>query len=461
MTLLANPERLAHEAIAAALRPPPPIDYLDWAERHVVFDEPIPGPFNKTLFPYFTEILRALSPQDPCRYVTIVSSAQIGKTTIGNIFACGALSMARGTFLYAHPTEDNARRWSRMKLSPMMRATPIVNDQFPQRARDGADNVLFKERRDGLARILISGANSPASLSQITVDWQCQDDLAKWEPNAAGDPETQADNRSRAIEFAKILKTSTPLILPGCKITKDFVAGSQEMPFVPCPHCGEKQVLEWENMLANLGPERPDDAHFTCIACGAVIEEHHRPQMLAGFEWRARNAAARREHRSFYIWSAYSCLQSWSRIAAEWLRACGDPGAEQTFICDTVGKAYKAQSESPPWDVLRERGAQSHYARGAIPQGALLLMLGIDCQVDRVEWQLVGFGAHYTRFVIDYGIMIGISVTKIASATSTWCWRSGGRTAPVASSASISPRSTATSIPKTCGASPAGTRRLS
>ena len=28
MTMLVNPERLAHEAIAAALRPPPPIDYL-------------------------------------------------------------------------------------------------------------------------------------------------------------------------------------------------------------------------------------------------------------------------------------------------------------------------------------------------------------------------------------------------------------------------------------------------
>jgi hypothetical protein len=57
-----------------------------------------------------------------------------------------------------------------------------------------------------------------------------------------------------------------------------------------------------------------------------VIEEHHRPEMLAGFEWRARNPAAKREHRSFWIWSAYSYLQSWARIAAEWLKARGEPG---------------------------------------------------------------------------------------------------------------------------------------
>ena len=405
MTMLANPERLAHEAIAAAFRPAPPIDYLAFAEQHVSFDEPIPGPFNRALFPYFTEILRALSPQDPCRFVSIVSSAQIGKTTIGNIFACGALTMARGTVLYCHPTDDNARRWSRMKLSPMMRATPIVAEQFPQRARDGADNVLFKERRDGLARLLITGANSPASLSQVTAEFVIADDLSKWEPNSAGDPETQADNRARAIEFAKILKISTPLVLPGCKITKNFELGSQEMPFVPCPHCGVMMVLEWDNMLAALDPEHPERACFSCIVCGGVIEEHHRPQMLAGFEWRAQNAAARREHRSFYIWSAYSALQSWSRIAQEWLKARGDPGAEQTFICDTVGKAYRAQGESPPWEMLRDRAAQSHYVRGNVPRGALSLMLGIDCQADRAEWQLVGFGEHYRRYVIDYGIV--------------------------------------------------------
>jgi phage terminase large subunit GpA-like protein len=405
MAQLANSERLAHAAIAAAFRPAPIIDYLDFAERHVVFDDPIPGPFDSSKFPYFVEILRALSPADPCRIVTLISSAQIGKTTLAELFTLGSLIMGRGTVMYCHPTDDNARRFSRMKLSPMMRATSIVAEQFPQRTRDGADNVLFKERRDGLARLLLTGANSPASLSQVTAEFLIEDDLAKYEPNSAGDPETQADNRTRAIEFAKILKISTPLVLPGCKITRNFELGSMEMPYVPCPHCGEMQVLEWDNMLANLDPEHPEHAHFTCGACGGVIEEHHRTQMLAGFEWRAQNPAARREHRSFYIWSAYSYLQSWSRIAQEWLKARGDPGAEQTFSCDTVGKAFRAQGESPPWETLRDRAAQSHYIRGTIPKGALLYMLGIDCQIDRVEWQLVGYGAEYRRYVIDYGII--------------------------------------------------------
>src|SRR5262249_21011118 len=159
--------------------------------------------------------------------------------------------------------------------------------------------------------ILISGANSPASLSQVSMHRQLQDDLSKWEMNTAGDPESQADNRSRADEFAKIFKTSTPLIEPGCRISHNFREGSQEHPYVPCPHCRHMQVLEWENMLAASDLAHPERAHFTCIACARPIEEHHRTEMLAAFEWRAHNWSAARHHRSFWIWSAYSVLQSW------------------------------------------------------------------------------------------------------------------------------------------------------
>lgn len=301
MSLLANPERISREALAAAWAPPPPVDYLQWAEDNVTFaqGEPFPGTYNRANFPYFDAILQALSPSDPCRFVTFVGSAQIGKTVLASIFALGSVTMGRGTTLVCHTTTDNGLRWSKLKLQPMMRSIPIVHEHFPQRSRVTSDALLYKERSDGLATLLITAANSPASLSQITVNFQVQDYLAKWENNTAGNPETMAGNRSRAVEFAKILKTSTPLVLPGCRITKDLEAGSRETPFVPCPHCSHMQVLTWDNMLSQLDPEHPEDACFSCIACGCIIEERHRPQMLTGFEWRASNPAAGREHRSF------------------------------------------------------------------------------------------------------------------------------------------------------------------
>jgi hypothetical protein len=94
----ANPERMVLEAIAAALTPPP-IDYLAFAVEHIVLDGPFAGPYNRALFPFFDEILRALGPEDPCRYVTLMSSAQCGKTTIAGTFTLGAVNLGpRGVF---------------------------------------------------------------------------------------------------------------------------------------------------------------------------------------------------------------------------------------------------------------------------------------------------------------------------------------------------------------------------
>ena len=121
---------------------------------------------------------RRWGPDDPCRYVTLMASAQSGKTTLSEIFCLASLSQSRGSFLVVHPTTDNAVRWSKMKLAPMMRSTAVVRAQFPQRANDSMASVLYKERQDGLARLLITGANSPASLSQVTIDNQVQDDVA-------------------------------------------------------------------------------------------------------------------------------------------------------------------------------------------------------------------------------------------------------------------------------------------
>lgn len=406
----ANAERLGRDVLAEVLTPPPDVDYLDWAERNIVFskrESPFPGPYNRDLFPYFDEILRALSPADPCRVVTIMKSAQLGGTVVANIFTLGSIDMDPGDILYVHPTENNAARWSKMKLAPMLRNTTALARLFPMKNRDGLDSLLYKERVDGRGAIQISGANSAASLSQVSMTRQVQDDLSKWENNSAGDPETQADSRSRAYEFAKILKISTPLIMPGCRITRNFEEGSQEHLYVPCPHCGHFQTLDWENMLTNLDEEKPEDVHFVCAECGATIEEHHRSAIVRRGEWRASNPKAKRHHRSFHLWSVVSALQSWERIAREWLCAKGDPASEQTFLNDTVGRAYVTAGEAPPWETLRDRGATSDYPRGKIPAGGLVLTIGVDCQGDRVEWQAVSWGRDFRRFVVDYGVIPG------------------------------------------------------
>ncbi|SHO65826.1 Phage terminase, large subunit GpA [Pseudoxanthobacter soli DSM 19599] len=412
---VANPDYIHGQAASEVLEPPPPVDYVKWAVNNIEFGEndQFPGPFDLDLFPFFIEPLKALSPDDPCRIVTLAKSAQVGGTILATVFVCGSMAMDPCHFLFTHPTDENGRRWSKMKLAPMLRSTVSLRAIFAAGTKESADALMYKETRDGRGVIQISGANSPAQLSQVTMRRQVQDDLSKWAPNAAGDPEGQADSRSLAHEFAKIFKISTPLVEPGCKITKNLRDGSQEFFHVPCPHCGHRQVLEWGNMLANLDEHHPERAHFTCVACGVEIQEHHRPQMLrraakeAHHGYIARNPAARRQHRSFHIWSAYSPLQSWERIARAWLKAKGDPAAEQTFLNDIAGLAFKTSGEAPPWETLRDRAAATGVERGRIPLGGLVVTLGIDCQGDRVEWQAVAWGRERRRWHFDVGVIPG------------------------------------------------------
>lgn len=408
---LANPSRMAWTVLTDAWRPSPPVDYEAWAIRNITFTEResnFPGPYNPDLFPYFSEILAALSPDDPCRIVTVTKSAQIGGTVLANIFTLGSLDLDPCDFLYVHPTEENARRWSKMKLVPMIRESPRLRDIFPDKSRDASDSVLYKERVDGRGSIQITGANSPSSLSQVSMRRQVQDDLAKWATDRdAGDPEILADSRSRAFEFAKVFKVSTPLIQPGCRITRNFEAGSQESLQLPCPHCGYYQTLEPENFIANVDDDHPERSCFTCVECGVEIREHHRPEMLRRGRWVAKNPSAKREHRSFTIWSAYSRLQSFERIAREWIAARGLPDREKGVYNDTFGKVYEVKGEAPPWQDLRDRADTVGHRRGSIPEPGIVVSIGVDVQDGWLAWHAVAWSRDGRRYVIDYAHIEG------------------------------------------------------
>lgn len=417
-TMLANPERMAQEVMAEALEPPPPVDFRAWAISNVRFgaESPIPGPYNPDLFPFFDRILEVLGPEHPARTVVLQKSAQIGGTVLAQIFIGGSLDLDPKLVLYSHPTTDNASRWVKQKWRPFLRQTSSLTRLFPATtSRDGSNSLLYQERIDGRGAIQISGANSEASLSMISPVLQVQDDLSKWEMNNAGDPESQADTRSKAFDWAKIFKISTPLIKAGCRISRAYKESTQERFQVPCPQCGHRHSLEWENFVTSIDPEKPGAAHFTCPKNGCIIEQHDLRDILRQGEWVARNPGA--EVVGFYLWSAYSLLESWKRIALTWLAAKGDAAKEQAFFNDYLGLPYEAAGESPPWEEIKAQADEDGHERGVIPPGGLLLSMGIDCQADRVEWHLRTHGSEVRAWTIDYGVIEGhISSTETRAA---------------------------------------------
>jgi phage terminase large subunit GpA-like protein len=411
-------EGLVADAIAAALRPAPPVDLCAWTERNIIFDanEPFPGPYDLNRFPFFRRPLEVLSPEHPAREVSFRKSAQIGGTILGDAFLLGWLDLCPSILMCVQPTLPQGRTWVNNKIKPHVRKSPglqaILSFDNP---RDGKATELLFERLDARGTVIVTGANSAASLSQHTVKAQLQDDLSKWQNNDAGDPETQADSRSRAFEDAKIFKVGTPMEEGNCRINRNFLAGTQEHYHVACRQCGHLQPLEWPNMQANIDAALADGkpaaagAFFTCASGnGCVIEERDRAWMVDpanGAKWVAHNPEA--ERISFHLWAVYAPLTSWGRLAGDYASAKGDQAKERTFLNDGVGLPAKTTGEAPSYELLQSRGDASEFRRGIVAAGYYYLFAGVDIQLDRVEIGIWAFGPELRRQPIDHVVVPG------------------------------------------------------
>lgn len=436
MGFLSSAEAAVLRGLATAMVPPPPPDITRWCEENIVFDErsPFPGNFQIERFPFLRRPHEVLSPEHPAREVTFRGSAQWGKTvsvlnpTLAAWHEYGPLDS-----LVVHPTTSSATEWVRTKWMPMRRQAPSLRAIFGDGRGEQTDTLHNQEtiRRDGTLKV--TSAGSPDDLAGTTRRLVLMDDVAKFEMTPKGDPEQLAVSRASGFEDAKIVRISTPQIVGTCRITRAFLRSTQEHYHVPCPHCGNMAPFTWENFRRNIQPERLHAAHFTCDACGAVIDHSHKVAMVAAGQWVAHNPAG--DHPGFHLWRAYVPQRDWASIAVEYAQVMGwtaasltqegvasfaqaiaedDEGkekTEQTFWNDVLGLPYEQASKGPDWEKLRDRvespgeEAGRPLPRGVVPSQGVILAAGVDCQGDRVEVQILAFGRNYRRWTIDYVVI--------------------------------------------------------
>ena len=428
MGFLAPAVRIVAQVIADAMRPPPPPDITRWCEENIVFDErsPMPGPFRIEKFPFLREIHEVLSPEHPCREVTVVKSAQIGGTvSIINPMIGAWHEYTPLDSLVVHPTQSSATEWVDNKWLPMRRQAPALRRIFGTGQGDNKDSKFNQETLARNGSLKVASAGSPSDLSGTSRRVVALDDLSKFEMTDKGDPEALALSRASAYEDAKILRNSTPLIKDTCRISRAYERSDRRTYHVPCPHCGNMAPLTWENFRASIQPERLHAAHFTCDACGCAIEHRDKEQIVAVGKWVASNP--RGDHPGFFIWRAYAPHRDWASIAVEYAQVMGwtriegttaaDPAlhkaveaeTEQTFFNDVLGLPFEQASAGPDWERLRDRTElaepQTILDRGIVPATGVILTAGVDCQGDRTEVQIIAFGRNRLRHVVDYVVV--------------------------------------------------------
>lgn len=427
MGCLVSAKAVVAAAMARVMDPPPPPDITRWCEDNIVFDErsPMPGPFRVDRFPFLREIHDVLSPEHLAREVTILGSAQWGKTvSIINPVVGAWHEYGPVDSLVVHPTHSSATEWIDNKWLPMRRQAPSLLKVFGDgRSGDQRDAKFNQETLARNGSLKVTSAGSPDDLAGTTRRLVVMDDVAKFEMHVKGDPEALAVSRASAFEDAKIVRVSTPQILGTCRISRAFARSDQRHFHVPCPHCEHYAPLTWENFKRNIDPQDLSAAHFRCDQCGQKIEHKHKRDMVTRGRWVAQNPGG--DHPGFFLWRAYVPQLDWRSIAVNYAQLMGwstvsgqDAGVEgkessveaeteQTFFNDVLGLPYEQATNAPKWEKIRDRvehpdEGEHRRGRGIVPARGVILSAGVDLQADRIEVHVVAFGPNFRRWVVDY-----------------------------------------------------------
>jgi len=409
------------KAVADAWAADPVLTVSEWADAKRILPQKgaaEPGPYRTDRTPYMREIMDALSVTSPVQDITLMAGAQVGKSEAGNNWVGYIIDHAPGPMLLVQPTVDNAKRYSKQRIGPMISESPALAEKVvDNKSRDSSNTMLEKEFPGGI--LLLGGANSAAGLRSTPIRYLFADEISNWphDVDGEGDPLELATARTTTFARRKVYKCSTPGMKGVCRIEAEYLASDQRKYHVPCPHCGHLHVLQWSNFHIPKdadGKKRPKDAYMACPDCGGVIEEHHKTQMLrenghgGAARWLPTNpAAVETTRRGYHISALYSPVgwKSWAKIARQWLEAQGNPQKLQAFVNNVLAETWEVQGERVSSHDIEKRAED--YAADPLPDGVVLLTGGTDVQPDRLETEVVGWGSGEETWSIDFIVTRG------------------------------------------------------
>lgn len=385
------------------LAPPPALTVSEWADQHRKLSPESsaePGQWMTARAEYQRGIMDALS--DPTvETVVVMSSAQVGKTEVINNVVGYYIDQDPAPMLLVQPTLDMAQAWSKDRLAPMLRDTPRLEDKVRDvKSRDAGNTILHKIFPGG--HITMAGANSAASLASRPVRIVLCDEVDRYPPSAGteGDPVNLAFKRATTFWNRKKVLVSTPTIKGLSRIESAYESSDQRKYYVPCPVCSTFQTLKWGNV--RWPEQQPQLAVYKCESCGIDLDEADKLAMLARGEWRAEGTFS--GVAGFWLSELYSPWVPWRSMVANFLAVKDKPDQFRTFVNTSWAETWEEHGEQIEHSHLYER--RETYA-APVPDGVLVLTAAADLQEDRIECEVVGWGAAEEQWSIDYRVLYG------------------------------------------------------
>lgn len=440
---------LVDEIKAKFLAPPPRIDTAEWAAkyRHIA-KGPERGPWRNERTPYLVEPMQCASSHTPYERVVLWFATQLGKSEVLYNAVMQRIHTDPQDMMMVQPTLQDAQDHSAQRFLPTIMQTPAMRGKVAVRkSRDESTSWRSRSIQGGFT-VFFGGANSAASLASKPIGFAVADEVDKWPADVDNEGPPLGLLEERMSNWGgnrKLIIASTCNIKGQSTIEREYLASDQRKYHVPCPHCGETQILLWGSktdwglkwLKTDGGRARPETAVYICRHCGAAIEEHKKEGMLAQGIWLPEapgNGLGKRA--GFWLNKLYSPLgwKGWPSLVEEWeaaqeARLIGNSSPLKKFLNSSLAETWEETGTGADSKALAARAED--YELGIVPRGGLMLTMGVDTQPDRLEARVWAFGRGEESWLVARHIIYGDPNLDENTQASPWTRLSEIRRTPI------------------------------
>ena len=369
------------------------------------------GPWRTRKTPYLKEVMDSWT--DPkLRHIVMVAASQVGKSEAMNNIIGYIIDQDPGSILMIEPTNGDAKEYSKLRIAPMIRDTKTLRKKVSKTLRGDTGNTILQKSYPG-GILTMCGSTEAHALASKPIRYVLGDERDRWavEAGKEGDPWKLAMARQRTFYNAKSYECSTPTIKGFSPIETSFMEGTQERWCSKCPHCGEFHNIRWQDIRYEFDSVEVNhkqtylvkEVYYVCPECGGISHEHDMKKAPA--KWIAENPEARKNGiRSFWLNAFCSPWVSWEKIVSEYLSARGDTKKMKVVYNTLFGELWEDRGGLANEDDYMAR--REEY-KADLPDGVLVLTMGVDVQDDRLEYEVVGWGLRKENWGIRKGVILG------------------------------------------------------
>lgn len=402
MTLMALPR--IGSVLGRALEPRREISVSEWAEDERELTSKgsqITGKWRNDRNPPLREPMDCLSRRSRAREVVLILPIQFGKTEV-ELNALGyTMDVDPCPVMVVLPDEIAMDAWINQKLKTLIEGTPAVQRALTTtNSRNASNQKSFKDFAGG--QLFVEHGKTATRLTLKSVRKILADEVDKFAAALTTGEDPLELLRGRVSAFpssSSICLIGSPGLRGLSRLEEAYEESDQRRYYVPCPHCGHEQPLEWSGLQWT-----PDGSQcwYVCRDCACAIEEHHKTEMILRGRWIAENpGASTRGYRLNCLYYQIGLGPRWLDLVRMFRKALKDPAKLQVFTCERLAESWVdlAMRKVTP-DQLRDR--MESYPLRVAPRGVLAITAGVDTQDNRLAVQIVGWGRGLKAWTLDY-----------------------------------------------------------